>query len=412
LTIVLFVFYCFLFSWLLNKIPFVKNTGLGKWTITGLFAIKILAGILYGYLHYSAPQHVGLTDTWKFFYQGVDETSMLIQDPSSFFRDLLPKEVHQGFGGLLSTSDSYWNDIKHELMVKFASILNLFSGSNYYINTVWYNFITMAGPVALYRTIAPYFSANKIVIFISFLIPSIIFWGSGFHKEGLCFSALALIHYLLVKLYRYERLGVKHLAVGFFSITALLLLRNNLLLPLAPAVAAFVLYLFWRQHAFKIFAGVLVLSVVMFFLSPQFGVDLPNDVSLRQKEFIELGGRTAVKVPMLESNASGFLHNLPSALQIGFLKPYFLEGGVRYIPFTLEVWMLFVFILGAIFRRIKPVEHLPIILFSLLLSTLGLLMIGYTVPNIGAVVRYKSVLTPFLFAGLAMMSRWPNQIKI
>ncbi|MFY8046552.1 MAG: hypothetical protein ACOVOS_08260, partial [Chitinophagaceae bacterium] len=138
MAIALFIAYAIFFSWLLGKIPFVKRAGLPMPYLIALFVLKIAAGLAYGYIHFNAPGHVGLTDTWKFFYQGSEETAKILKDPYMIIRDILPHEVHRGFGKLFTTENSYWNDVKHELMVKLAAVLNIFSGSRYYVNVVLY----------------------------------------------------------------------------------------------------------------------------------------------------------------------------------------------------------------------------------------------------------------------------------
>jgi hypothetical protein len=46
-------------------------------------------------------------------------------------------------------------------------------------------------------------------------------------------------------------------------------------------------------------------------------------------------------------------------------------------------------------------QKLPALVPALLVfGILNWLMIGYTVPNIGAVIRYRSVTSPFLFSAL------------
>lgn len=367
---------------------------------------KVVAGVAYGYVHAHAPGHVGLTDTWKFFYQGAEQTAMMRKDPSVFFRDLWPQQAHSGFGGLFSTSHSFWNDIKHELMVKFAAVLNLFSGSNYYVNSIWYNFITFFGPLALYRAISPFVTRQVVAKTTAFLLPSALFWGSGFHKEGLTFAALSFIFYVLSRAYRGEKNGLWHVTAVLLSILALMLLRNNLLLPLIPACLGYFVAGKTPNRTGLAYMAVLSVCVAAFFLSPFLGLDLPASVSQRQHEFMKLGGRTAVTVPALQASVGGFIHNLPMALDIGFLRPHPLEGGASYLPFTVELFLLLALALYAWWGIKNRTMATRPALFLVTLSVLALLMIGYTVPNVGAVVRYRSVVLPFLFSGLAMVGNW------
>lgn len=406
MTIILFIAYACFFSWLLGKIPFVKRAGMPARYLIGLFLLKIAAGAAYGYIHFNAPGHVGLTDTWKFFYQGSEETAKILKDPSMIIRDILPHEVHRGFGKLFTTDNSYWNDVKHELMVKLAAVFNIFSGSNYYVNVVLYNFMTMAGPVALYRLLQNKVPGNQLRFFLACCIPTALFWCSGFHKEGILFNALALIWYLIQRRQDGKALRFVHYIVLGMSFLIILLLRNNLVLPLAPAIAGYFIAQGFPHRQWLVYATVCLLGLIAFFLSPYLGVDLPEAVSHRQQEFIALGGRTAVAVTPLEPTLASFLQHLPSALSVGFLRPLPWEGGLRYLPFGLEA-MAFLLLFGFTIWKTRE-QKLPALVPALLVfGILNWLMIGYTVPNIGAVIRYRSVTSPFLFSALFI---WLNAV--
>ena len=399
MAIALFIAYAVLFSWLLGKIPFVKRAGMPKPYLLALFFMKIAAGLAYGYIHFNAPGHVGLTDTWKFFYQGSEETAKILQDPYMLIRDILPHEVHHGFGKLFTTDNSYWNDVKHELMVKLAAVFNIFSGSHYYVNVVLYSFMTMAGPVAMYRLLEHHVPGKLLRFFLACCIPTALFWCSGFHKEGILFNALALIWYLIQRKQEGRSLRFVHYFVLVISVLAILLLRNNIMLPLAPALLGYFIAQKFPAQRWWVYGTVCLLGLIAFFLSPYLGVDLPAAVSHRQQEFIALGGRTAVAVTPLEANLPSFLHNLPSALSIGFLRPLPLEGGFRYLPFSLEALAFLLLLIFTIWtaRKYKTPALVPALL---VFGILNWLMIGYTVPNIGAVIRYRSITSPFLFSAL------------
>ena len=70
----------------------------------------------------------------------------------------------------------------------------------YYINIIFYSFISMFGPIAIYRVMNDVYPAKKWQLLIAvFLIPSFLFWCSGIHKDGLIFSCTAVIVFHLIK---------------------------------------------------------------------------------------------------------------------------------------------------------------------------------------------------------------------
>lgn len=71
LAIAVFIAYTILFSWILQKMSFVKKAGIPSAYIIFFFLLKLAAGVAYGYIHFNAPDHVGITDTWKFFTRDV-----------------------------------------------------------------------------------------------------------------------------------------------------------------------------------------------------------------------------------------------------------------------------------------------------------------------------------------------------
>lgn len=402
LAIAVFIAYTILFSWILQKMSFVKQAGIPSAYIIFFFLLKLAAGVAYGYIHFNAPDHVGITDTWKFFYQGREETAMILKDPSVIFRDIIPRDVPYDVDKVFSTQNSYWNDVKHELMVKLAAILNLFSGSNYYVNVVWYNFLTMAGPVFLYRMLKEQVHGSRLTYIIAFLIPSQVFWCSGFHKEGILFTALAITVYILYRWLRKETIRPKMIMATLFSLLMILLLRSNLLMPLMPVAAGAVLMRFLPAKPILIMTATCLVGLLAFFLSPLAGIDLPGIVADRQHEFIALGGRTAVPVTPLEPSFTGFLHHLPSALTTAFLRPFPGTGGLSYLPFALENLVLLILFAYTAWTARKNATASSIAIIMITLALLNCLMIGYTVPNVGAVIRYKSVTTPFWAAALGV----------
>jgi hypothetical protein len=395
----LFLAYLVLFSWLITRIPFLRKTGLpAKWLVL-LFLARVFASCLYGYIHTLQPDYASRMDTWRFYYDSLGELKVLHQDPLRFFRDLFIDPYQGGMEKIFRTRYSYWNDLKNNVMIKMVTLFDIFSFSDYYINGIFYNFIVFFGPAALYRVFREKFPGKwPMVLAGCFLVPSMLFWGSGLHKEGLLLLALGLA------LFQVKRLAdgkprVRAVVLCLLSLFVLFILRNNVLFALAPPLLALFLLGGKRSHTRIAFLLVNAAFILLFFVTPFFfpKLNLPITMHLRQQEFIQLGGRTALPVEVLEPSFKGFLHNLPSALSISFLHPRPGEGGLNYIPFTVEMFLWFaLLILSFVFPDRSARSH-ALLLFSVNFAVLLFLIIGYCVPNVGAVIRYRSPGMTFLF---------------
>jgi len=408
LHLLIFLAYLALFTWLTARNGFFKKTGIPVKWMAVIFLAKVGVACLYGYMYSLQPDFTTRTDTWRFFHESLFEMKALRNDPAIFFKDLFHDPYQSGFRRIFSTKYSYWNDLRNNVMVKMTTIFNLFSFGNYYTNTIFYTFLTLFGPAALYRTFRGRFPDSGATLLIAcFFVPSFLFWGSGVHKEGLMMLMLGLFLFHAGRLLNGEHVK-SALAVCFLSFFLIFVLRINTLLALCPAAFAW----WWSEKKGSrgpaIFAGVHLLFIMLFFAVPHLfpKIDLPMSMHIRQQEFIDLGGRTALTVKPLEPNLSGFIRNLPQAFTIAFLHPFPGEGGAFYIPFTLEIGLLILMFLSVLlFPDRKALRH-PLLLFSLFFAVSMLLTIGYIVPNIGAVVRYRSIGMPFLFLFALLGTDW------
>lgn len=411
--IIIFIAYLLFFSWLITRITFNRKSGIAAPLLIIFFVFRVITGCIYGWVHSLQPDYQSTMDTWKFFYDGLNETKLLTNDPAAFFRELLSNPYEGGFGKFFSTSNSYWNDLKHNIMIKFAGILNLFSGSNYYINLIFYNFIAFFGPVALYRSIIFFTAENRnIYLFLCFMFPTTAFWTCGFHKEGLLFMAVSLIIFNSIQSF-YGSWRLKRICMILFLFMLIFFLRNNIIFALAPAWLLWIISRRFPDKTIIIFStGVAVLIVLFFsskYLIPR--LDLPESVRQRQIEFMSLGGDTYVKMDTLVPDFKGFVKHFPVAADMALLRPHPGEGGYFYIPFTIESLTVIVLAFLAVIKR-KRLPDKPFICFGLMYS-LGLLaLIGYTITNTGAVIRYRSLSIPFLLMSLALMINWSRLRKI
>jgi hypothetical protein len=327
-----------------------------------------------------------------------------MNDPISFFKDLFTSG-YQHSGGVFSGENSYWNDLKNMIVIKMLAICNLFTLKNYFADLVLFNFIFFFGSVAFYRTLQNIFSVKKFLVIICvFLIPSFLFWCSGVHKDGLIFTAIALIVFHFEKLLRTGRMKIRSVLILLLWFCVLFFIRNFMALLLLPALFAWFLAEQFPSKA-KVLAVLLYgCGVVLFFISPEIPVlpDLPQYIIDKQNEFKNLSGNSAIAVPPLENNVASFIRFLPTAIDIAFFRPHITDAkNLSYFPAAIEVFIFWLVVLLAIWHRLrKPAKQTPFVIFCLCFSLSFLLVAGYTITFSGAIVRYKAVVLPFLCAAL------------
>jgi hypothetical protein len=233
-------------------------------------------------------------DTWGYHQNSVLEFRLLFDNPHAYFTNLFYNPYKEGFTQFLSTTDSYWNDLKGIFLIKVLSVFNLFSFENYYVNIIFLSFITFLGPLAIFRVMNDVFPNRKMVIMLGcFIIPSFLFWSSGIHKEGLIFTGIGLITYCIYfatnkKTWNKENTGNHHRLLLVIS------LRNFIIIVLVPAITWLIAFKI-QKKSLLVFSVVYVVFILLFFnarhINPMF--DFPQAVVNKQQEFINIVGTTS-----------------------------------------------------------------------------------------------------------------------
>lgn len=392
-----FIFYFILCSWLVTKINFFKNSGLNKYWLIGLFTLKVFAGILYG-IFYALPSYYATSDTWHFFELSKNETDWLFRDPLSFVKDIFVYG-YKTQGNLFIGNNSYWNDLKDNLIIKLMALCNVLSLKNYYTNVIILNFLYFFGPVAFFRIIRNYVNTNLLVILSIFCIPSFLFWCSGAHKDGLIFTCLALFIYFLHEQIKNRRTGIWTLIKCLFFYLLVFVLRNFLAILLVPAVFSWILIEIFKVKKIYAFAITYFVCLLLFFGSSFLGAsfNMPGYIVEKQSEFKQLQGNSQIIVPELHDNIESFFKYLPIAIDISFFRPHITEvKNFTYLPAIIESYFLYGIILISLFQKPKNIAG-SFFLFCIFYSLSVLLLEGYTITFSGAIVRYKSIILPMLF---------------
>ncbi len=410
----LFTFYLILFCWIITQLKFFRESRLERRILVVLFLIRVLVGLINGYINmYYFP----VSDSVSFHHSGVQEYHLLFQNPYEYFTNIF-HTTRDNYGRFLESSNSYWNDTRSKLIVKMLSIFNIFSRTNFFINSLFYNFLIFFGIVALYRVFIKILPSYRLVLIVCiFLLPSVIFFSSAIHRDGLILLSLSMIIYHLFFMMKNKRYSFKNILITIVFLGIILLLRNFAFLILVPALLAWIVAEQNPKYPFIVFTLIyLFISILFFcteFLPPAF--NLPDHVASRQRDFIIIAkrGASAISIDPLYPTFKSFLGNAPQAINHSFMRPYLTEHhNFFYIPSGLEILFYEILFLLLLFFRKKKIMATPLIYFSVFLATTMFLAIGYTIPIIGAIVRYRSIYLPFLLIPIICYTDWKKLKKI
>ena len=405
----LFFIYLSLFAWLLTKIKFVTNTGLSTKIITGLFVLKVLTGCVYALI---MMENNGMADTVFFHKEGLKEYHLLLYDPKQYVINFFHSGYQNGYDGLLSSENSYWKDLQGNMIIRFLSLCNIFSFGNYYVNVIFYNFVIFFGGIGLYRVYNNiYPNKNNLLIGTCFLLPSLLIYTSTIHKEGLIFAAIGIVVYNMYAVLHKNNFTWWRFIYIVFALVFIFLQRNYVILAMLPAIFAWVAATKKKNSPLLWFSIIYILGIIVFFtahcVSPK--LNLPQSIINKQTDFKQFStALTYIQLDTLQPTFKSFVLNAPQATAHGFLRPFFsdIKLSASLLPLAIEIFVYeILFILFILFKD-KKSSKAPFEYFGFFFSISILLIIGYTIPVIGAIVRYRSIYLPFILTPIICTIDW------
>ena len=374
-----------------------------------LFLAKIIAGLAIGWISYNL-YNTG-NDYWDVNREGWKEYQLLLSDPKEYFTNIFKSQYTQGYGGMFDSFQSFWNDLRNNIIIKFLSVCNIFSRGNYYINSLFFNFFCFLGHVAFYRVFIQIYKKQQLaVIACCFLLPSMLYFTSGVQKDGIVFTTLGFLSYTVFKSLRQNYFSKKNLLIILLALTVLFLIRSYVLLNVLPALIIWILVAKFKRPVFKSFAiGYIILGLIFFNFNVK-NINPLKTVTQKQADFFTLpAASTQIKLDTLYPNFKSFLYNAPQAYNHLLLRPYLTELPAKsLLPINIELvfYQLF-FILFIVFKRKKEEKETnPFILFGIFFTLTMFLFIGYIMPNLGSIIRYRSVYLPFLITPVICNIEW------
>jgi hypothetical protein len=422
----LVILYTAVFVLIIFKLPFFKTEGLTTKIISGIFILKILAGIAMSFIYTYYYTDRNTADIFKYFDDSKVMYDALYNKPGDFFRMLFGVDNNSAYFDqnyykvMNNWYRVYESNIYNEshTIIRFNALARIFSFGYYNVHTVFMCFLSLSGLVALYKTTIRFIkNKNKELIFGIFLLPSVLFWGSGVMKEGILFFALGLLVYHFFRII--EKFNIISFLWIIFSGVLIFYTKFYILAIAIPILIAH----FWVSKTSDKY--ILLKYLIVFFIYIFAGLQLHHIYSgfdaldimvTKQKDFIGLAkfmnSGSLIDIPLLTPDIWSFIKNAPQAFFITMFRPFIFESNSLLILMAAleNLLILLIMVLTIFFISFKEMNKS--IFYACLFAVIFMFVLtGLITPVMGAMVRYKVPALPFLIIIFIMLINKEKMIK-
>ncbi len=483
MTTLLPIAYALFFVYLIAKMPVFGRLKIKRSIVAGIFVLKITFGVLFLWLYNGQFEDRSKADVYKFF----DDSAVLHAAAGDNFGDYV--SLMLGYGDdqdLHVYHDEMQNWIRqydhgfsndNRFMIRYNALLRWVSMGNVWCHMVITNFILFWALILLVLALSKEHNFGWI-LFLGFLMPSMLFWSSGVLKETL---ALIGICWFIHALSNIKSKPFQSMVIGLLALLILLNLKVYLLLFLVLSLAVYKLFeskssLKFNGQKYALFLAVGAL-IILGIGQTNFGKSKMEAIAFKQKDFknIANGGvickndtayvfvpdeqreiciirddqvqfvpgasfsylrlpntkdtlqiddyhssatfdlvfenkksGSQVYVPALDNHLGSFVKASPNALYNVLFRPLPFEFSSALLTFTsLEVLLIWIMVFAALVYS-KPKDHIQWnkVFASLFFVLAVYYLIGVSTPVLGAIVRYKVPVLPFVLYVCCLIADW------
>lgn len=406
--------YTLLFCFIIYKWNFFDVQSLKKRTLTGVFLLKVLFGfLLYAIYYYYYGNDRLASDAFHFYDDSLVLYNTLKNDPKAFIDIFFNIGDQTKYIDITKQMNFWTKPFNHGLindnqtMIRTNFIFDLFSFGNYHIHTVFMSFLSFIGLTAIYKTFEKQFVNFPSLLFTSvFLVPSVLFWASGVLKEGLLLFALGLFVWCSFSLT--TSFHLKKLIIALISLFILFTLKVYTLTAILPAFIGYFLIVKLKPKKTILITTLVHLSIItLLFIVPQLFLryDFITVIAAKQRDFINVAttAGSAFDIPRV-TDIYSLITSAPVALFNTLFRPFIWDATPIMLVNSIEN---IIFVLILVFAIIKhqtlDASQKNKLMFCLSFTMYLFLIIGWTTPVAGAIVRYKIPALPFLLIGAFLL---------
>lgn|GEM_PF-30909 len=412
MELLIFISFFAFITWIVWKWKFLSVTAVSKKLVVLVFILKVLAGVGLVLIYEKYYTDRSTADIFKYFDDSKLMHEVLFESPKDYIKMLsgigddrpyFKEKYYDHFEWWYRPYESSVYNDSH-VIIRVNAFFRLFSFQNIYVHSIFFSFLSFIGLILLVKFFVSFFKGKERLLFFAFmLMPSVVLWSSAPLKEALLFFVLGFFFF---SIQLFTRKWLISLILLLITSYCLILLKFYVFMVLIPCLIPFLL-----QAKLKLkfpialyLASVAIFSVLAInvkHIFPQYNVVSiliqKQDEFINLAEFIQSGSR--YEITRLDGSLRMFLKTSPEAFFNAFFRPFVWETpNILALLSSLEVlfYSLFLAFSFILMKRKSWSVNNNIILFCGFFVLLMFVLLGWTTPVAGALVRYRVPVLPFL----------------
>ena len=381
---------------------------------------------------------------YQFYYSGGDTFmyhtygsravwQALTDDPEAGFKLIFSNGIDQVGIYKYSSQIYFFNDPASYMVVRVASLFDLFTYSTYSATASLFALLSFVGMWCFFLTFyKQYPHLHQGLALASFFIPSVFFWGSGILKDSLTIACLGIATYQFYRIFFERNFSLLNFAILIIALLGIFSIKKFVLQAYLPAVIVWVFvknFSHVRSLVLRIilvpFVAVIV-TVSAYYTVFKVGEDdsrysidkIAETAQITAYDIRYWSGREAgsgYSLGKLDGSFASMLRLAPQAINATLFRPYLWEArNPLMVLSAVESFFIFSLMIYVFLKKRSKVFtsfNNPNILFSVLFSIAFAFAVGVSTFNFGTLVRYKIPMIPFFMVALVLIFDHENKDK-
>ena len=413
MEIVVILLYLLLLLYLIGKLRFFAVPKMPRTLFMAAFLLKAAGGLLFIVINQRYFYNGG--DSQVYFTAGKVIFDTLFQNPLHFLELTFGPNARKPPENLAAIIENIpaWTDVRTYMVIRVNALAHLISFHYYSIHAILGAFMGFTGLTALYKTFVARFGHKRVVLFCLFYVtPSLVYWTSGLHKEGISLLCMGMLVYRFSLLYG-TGLTLHNISAAFIWALLLALFRPYTFGLLLPALFLWYIAEKRRLKPFPVFSaayltGFAALALIGKLL-PRFNV-FAVIADIRYYFVMYKTGGSEINLQLMQPTWQAALLEMPQAFINTLLRPE-PWGNIAVAQQLAAIeTLVFTFFAALCLLLAKPSlvqqQNRAFLCCCLFFSVTSFLLIGLTTDNLGAIVRYRSILLPFWLGFWAVLANF------